>query len=259
MPDLATQGEARPSETIVLPARGRPIDRRKSLMVGAVCWLGFLAIAVMVETGQTSALDKFGLLFWRGGAELAPRGPQMLLEAVRDITALGGVLLRNLFGLAAIAALLFLRLRREAVLFAATVMLGWIVNSGVKLLVGRARPEIVPHLTEAGGASFPSGHSFNSAVVYVAMAIAFATLSARESVRMTVLGGALVGSLVIAWSRVWLGVHFPSDVLAGWLGGVGWAFVASVLFYKSAQAAADSPRAEQLDPTRPHGTTPGAP
>lgn len=259
MSDLATHGETRPSETIVLPARGRPIDHRKALIVGAACWLGFAVIAIMVETGQTSALDRFGLLFWRGGAELAPRGPEILLEGVRDITALGGVLLRNLFGLAAIAALLFLRLRREAVLFAATVMLGWIVNSGVKLLFGRARPEIVPHLTEAGGASFPSGHSFNSAVVYVAMAIAFAALSARQSVRMTIIGVALAGSLVVAWSRVWLGVHFPSDVMAGWLGGVGWAFVAAVLIYRPAKAAADSQTAEQLDPTRPHATEPGTP
>ena len=109
--------------------------------------------------------------------------------------------------------------------------------------------EIVPHLTEAGGASFPSGHAFNSAVVYIAIALAFATLSARQSVRLAVIGTAIVLSLVIAWSRVWLGVHFPSDVAAGWLGGAGWAFLAAALLQRPAEAVADSETAEKLDPT----------
>ena len=116
-------------------------------------------------------------------------------------------------------------------------------------MVGRPRPQIVPHLTEAGGASFPSGHAFNSAVVYIAIALAFATLSARESVRLTIIGGAVLVSLVVAWSRVWLGVHFPTDVLAGWLGGAGWAFLAAALLQQPAAAAADSETAEKLDPT----------
>jgi undecaprenyl-diphosphatase len=158
------------------------------------------------------------------------------------------VLLRNLFAIAAVVALLFLRLRREAVLFAATVVSGWLVNSGIKALVGRPRPMIVPHLTEAGGASFPSGHSFNSAVVYIGLALAFASMSARHSVRYTIVGSAMALSALIAWSRVLLGVHFPSDVTAGWLGGAGWAFLAAALLYKPARAAADSPAARNLDP-----------
>jgi len=99
--------------------------------------------------------------------------------------------------------------------------------------------EIVPHLTEAGGASFPSGHAFNSAVVYIAIALAFATLSARESVRLTIIGAAIALSLLIAWTRVWLGVHFPSDVIAGWLGGAGWAFLAAAVLQRPAEQVAD--------------------
>ncbi|MDR7102564.1 phosphatase PAP2 family protein [Croceicoccus sp. BE223] len=229
-----------PAETVQLPARGWRINRTRALIVGALCWLGFAALVWAVETGRTRGIDDTGLLFWRGADGLVPRGPKMLLEAVRDVTALGGVLLRNLFALGAVVALLFVRLRREAVLFAATVIAGWLVNSAIKNLVGRARPEIVPHLTEAGGASFPSGHSFNSAVVYIAMALAFTTLSARQSVRLTVIGIAIVASLAIAWSRVWLGVHWPSDVMAGWLGGAGWAFIAAALLQRPADKVADS-------------------
>jgi undecaprenyl-diphosphatase len=235
-------------DAVRLPARGFTIDRRKALIAAAVLWAGFAFLVWAVLSGHTGGFDRGGLLLYRTGAGLAPKGPPQLLEAVRDMTALGGVLLRNLFGLAAVVALLFLRLRREAVLFAATVIAGWLVNSGIKALVGRPRPTIVPHLTEAGGASFPSGHSFNSAVIYIAMALAFASMSARQSVRYTIVGSAMALSALIAWSRVLLGVHFPSDVTAGWLGGAGWAFLAAALLYKPARAAADSPAAEKLAP-----------
>lgn len=228
-----------PAETVHLPTRGWRIDRRKALVVGVLCWIGLGFIAFMVQAGRTQGVDQFGLLFWRGEG-LAPKGPELVLEMVRDLTGLGGVLLRNLFAIGAVAALLFLRLRREAVLFAATVVSGWLVNTAIKNLVGRPRPEIVPHLTDAGGASFPSGHSFNSAVVYIAMALAFASLSSREAVRLTIIAVAVVGSMLIAGSRVWLGVHFPTDVMAGWLGGAGWAFLAAALLQRSADKVADS-------------------
>jgi undecaprenyl-diphosphatase len=240
---------ALPTETVTLPARGWRIDRSKALAVAALCWTGFALLAWLVTTGRVAGFDKPGLLFWRTGVGLVPKGPPFLLEAVRDLTSLGGVLLRNLIAIGAVAALLFLRLRREAVLLALTVIGAWLVEGAIKGLVGRPRPEIVPHLTEAGGASFPRGHAFNSAVVYIAIALAFATLSARESVRLTVIGAAIVLSLVVAWSRVWLGVHFPSDVLAGWLGGAGWAFLAAALLQRPADAAADSEAADKLDPT----------
>ncbi|MFT4056440.1 MAG: phosphatase PAP2 family protein [Novosphingobium sp.] len=215
------------------------MNRRVLIPAAALCWLGIAVIALAVNSGHAEALDRAGLLFWRNDT-LQPLGPVKLLEAVRDVTALGGVLLRNLFAIGALAALLFLSQRREAMLFALTVMTGWLVNSGLKALVGRARPEIVPHLTEAGGNSFPSGHSFNAAVVYIAMALAFAAMSRRPSVRRTLIGAAIVGTLAIAWSRVWLGVHWPSDVIAGWLGGAGWAFLACALFQRPAQLAAEA-------------------
>jgi undecaprenyl-diphosphatase len=240
---------ARPPETVTLPARGWRIDRRKAIVVAAICWAGFAAMVWLVTTGRSGGFDQPGLLFWRTGAGLVPKGPKFLLESVRDLTSLGGVLLRNLIALGAVTALLFLRLRREAMLLALTVGGAWIVEGLIKGLVGRPRPEIVPHLTEAGGASFPSGHAFNSAVVYIAIALAFATLSARESVRLTIIGIAIVLSLVVAWTRVWLGVHFPSDVTAGWLGGAGWAFLAAALLQRPAEAAAESETAEKLDPT----------
>lgn len=196
-----------------------------------------------LRTGNALAIDRAGLLFWRDGS-LQPAGSAGLRGLVLGVTMLGSVLIRNLFALAAVAALLSLRLRREAVLLALTVASGWLVNSALKALVGRPRPQIVPHLIEAGGNSFPSGHSFNSAVVYIAMALAFAALSPRAAVRRSVIGAAVVVSLAIAWSRVWLGVHWPTDVAAGWLGGAGWAFLASALLYRPAKQISDLGSAE---------------
>ena len=238
-----------PAETVRLPERGFTVDRRKALIAAAVCWAGFAVMAWLVTTGRTGDFDEMGLTAFRTAEDLAFGGHAKVVEAVRDMTALGGVLLRNLFAMGAVVALLFLKLRREAVLFALTVMTGWLANTGVKQLVGRERPEIVPYLMEAGGESFPSGHSFNAAVVYIAMAIAFAAMSRRHSVRYLLIGTAMVLSALVAGSRVILGVHFPSDVVAGWLGGAGWAFLAAALLYKPARAAAESETAEKLDPT----------
>jgi undecaprenyl-diphosphatase len=243
---------ALPRETVNLPSRGWRIDPRKAIAVSALCWAGFAVMVVLVTSGNVAGFDETGLMFWRYGEGLEPRGPEWLLEAVRDVTALGGVLLRNLIAFGAVVALLFLRLRREAVLMALTVAGAWLVGYGIKLLVGRERPEIVPHLTEAGGASFPSGHSFNSAVVYIAIALAFATMSSRQSVRFTVIGTAVVLSMAVAWSRVWLGVHFPSDVAAGWLGGAGWAFMAAALLRRPAEQAADAAEPQLDKVTPPH-------
>ncbi|TMM50055.1 phosphatase PAP2 family protein [Qipengyuania marisflavi] len=237
-----------PAETVRLPERGFTINRNKALIAAAVCWAGWAIMVYLVTHGKTGSFDEMGLLAYRTGDELGPRGSELLLESVRDLTSLGGVFLRNLIAIGAVAALLFLKLRREAVLFALTVVGGWIANTAVKSLIGRERPEIVPHLTHAGGESFPSGHSFSAAVVYIGMALAFAALSQRHSVRYTIIVAAMVLSAMVAWSRVMLGVHFPSDVTAGWLGGAGWAFLAAALLYKPAKAAADSPTAEKLDP-----------
>lgn len=240
MDELPRDAHHLPAETIRLPERGFTIDRRKALIAGALCWTAFAVVVWLVANGRTEAFDRVGLLSGRTGAELALVGPELVREIVRDVTALGGVFLRNLFAIGAVVALLFLRLRREAVLFAMTVAAGWLVNSGLKALVGRERPQIVPYLMNAGGESFPSGHSFNAAVVYIAMALAFAALSRRQSVRFTVVGAAMLISAMVAWSRVMLGVHFPSDVVAGWLGGAGWAFMAAALLYRPAKAAAES-------------------
>lgn len=246
----AMQREAHPPLR-PMPARASTFSRSKAAVAAAALWALFGLMVWLVQHGQTAEFDRAGLLLFRTGAALGPKGPPLLTESLRDLTALGGVLLRNLAALLAVIALIILRLRREAVLFAATVLSGWLVNSAIKAAVGRPRPHLVPYLTDAGGASFPSGHSFNAALVYTAMALAFAALSARRPLRAALIAGALAGSAAIAWTRVMLGVHYPSDVMAGWAGGAGWAFLAGALFYRPARALADRSAAGQTPDSGP--------
>ena len=240
----------RPAETLILPPRGWRISPRHALAAALVCWAGFGLVVMLVLSNRLGPFDRAGLQYFRAGPEAVPWGPPGLLEAVRDWTALGGVLLRNLFALIAIAALLLVRLRREATLLAATILSGWVVNTLIKATVGRPRPTIVSHLAEAGGSSFPSGHSFNSAVVYMGIALALASLSAQRGVRWSMIAGAAAVTALIALSRVWLGVHYPSDAIAGWLGGMGWALTASALLYRPARKLEDS-AASQIEAATP--------
>ncbi|WP_324743185.1 phosphatase PAP2 family protein [Tsuneonella sp. CC-YZS046] len=210
------------------------IDPVWAYAIAAACWSGFAIMAWLVAHAQTGSLDEAGLLLWRIEATLTPAGPGSLTGLMQGITILGGVPARSLAAVLAILALVRLNRRREATLLGIMVVAGWIVNSGMKWIFGRARPDIVPHLTEAGGFSFPSGHSFNSAVVYFGIALAFAAISKSAAMRGAMMASAALLSLAIAWSRVWLGVHFPSDIIAGWLAGTGWIFLAHALLDRRA-------------------------
>src|SRR5690349_12053308 len=112
---------ALPAEQIEVPARGWRIDPWKAAALGSACWIGVGVVALLVLSGHAASIDAAGLLFWRTSPGLAPAGPPLLLEMVRDLTAVGGVLLRNLLALAAALALVFLRLRREATMLILTV------------------------------------------------------------------------------------------------------------------------------------------
>ncbi|MDT0574888.1 phosphatase PAP2 family protein [Croceicoccus sp. F390] len=218
-----------------------------ALAFAATFLVGFVALAMLIAHGQTAGFDKAGLLFWRHGDALLPAGPGWVQEMVRDISALGGVTLRNWAAGAGVVALLFLGRRAPALMLAITVASGWLVNTGAKLAFDRARPQIVPHLAEASGASFPSGHSFNGAVVYITLALLFAAISTRRQVRNMLIACAFIVSAAIAMSRVWLGVHYPSDVAAGWMAGAGWAFVCVAVLHRPVQRLT-APTARTLPP-----------
>ncbi|WP_234026386.1 phosphatase PAP2 family protein [Qipengyuania thermophila] len=217
-------------------------DRRAVLLAACACWLGFALLVALVLSGGAEAFDAAGLVLWRT-ADGMPRGPGWLEEGVRDLTGLGGVTLRNAAALVAAAVLLHLRRGRAAAFVVLTVGGGWAFNTGLKLLFGRDRPDLVTPLMEAGGPGFPSGHAFNGTVVWLAIALAFVPLAATRLGRVSLVWGAMLLTPAIAWSRVWLGVHYPSDVLAGWLGGAGWTLLAWAVLLTARQARSEPPAA----------------
>lgn len=198
-----------------------------TVIAAAVCWAGFAIIAALVLTHRSDAFDMAGLRMVYGGAmagRLPP--PAWLVDAVRLVTSLGGPLVRNVLASVAAAALLLLGQRMAAARYVLTVVGAWLADVGLKALVCRPRPTLLPQLVKATGYSFPSGHSFNGAAVYIGLALALAGLGLQWPVRIGMIAIALVVTWLVCFTRLWLGVHYPTDVVAGWLGGTGLALLA---------------------------------
>jgi undecaprenyl-diphosphatase len=152
-----------------------------------------------------------------------PIGPPWLEEAVRDITALGSSPTLVIAVLAVFGFLALAKAWRPAVFILVASAGGLVVSSVLKELIDRPRPDLVPHGNIVYTASFPSGHSMMSAVVYLTLAALVTRLIERKRLKGYALGVAVILTLLVGVSRVYLGVHWPSDVLAGWAAGAAWA------------------------------------
>lgn len=207
-----------------------PIAYRHLMIAALLCWTTFTIIACLMVTGHTTGLDTWGLLVLRDPASLDLLGPEWLREAVRDVTALGGFLVRNLVAITAMAILMMFQFKHRAAMVLVTVASGWMLEFLLKACFARPRPDVVPHLMSVSGDSFPSGHSFNAAVVYLSLGLTFASMAVRPGRRTLILGAAIAISVLIGITRIALGVHFPTDVLAGLTGGAGWALLVFALW-----------------------------
>ena len=192
-------------------------------------WL-FLILAGEVSEGGTDALDRRLLLALRTpGQPSDPLGPRWLEEAVRDITALGGFTVLTLLTLVATLLLIFHQRRREALIFAATVIAAQASSQVLKAFYERERPALVTHDSYVYSHSFPSGHSAMAAAVFLILATVTASVEPRRRTKALIYGVAVSGVLAGGVSRVYLGVHWPTDVLGGWALGSGWALAAWLL------------------------------
>jgi undecaprenyl-diphosphatase len=216
-------------------ARVKPRDRNElTLLAGGILVLllivVFVRLASEVLEGETQKFDKNILLALRDPADLSrPIGPRWLVSGALDITALGSP---TVLGLAVLTVTGFLVLqgmwRRGVFVFVASFG-GWFINSALKQMFQRPRPDVVPHLRDVMTLSFPSGHALISAVVYLTLGALSMRVARRSVTKFYCMAVAMFATMLVGASRVYLGVHYPTDVLAGWLIGLSWALLCWIL------------------------------
>lgn len=188
--------------------------------------VAFALLADEVGEGGTRNFDEWVLLALRTpGDPSDPLGPRWLEEAVRDVTALGGTTVLALIVLIVSGYLVLTGKRHAAIATVISVVSGVLLSQAMKMAYARPRPGLVPHGVEVYSASFPSGHSMMAAIVYLTLAAMLVRTQADRRVKAYCLAVAVLLTLLVGMSRVYLGVHWPTDVLAGWALGAAWAMM----------------------------------
>lgn len=209
---------------------GKEIVSIMLVAIAASAVFAFAQIADEVSEGDTKSFDEAVLTALRSADDPAqPIGPIWVQEMFQDFTSLGSVAVLTLIVIATIGYLLVRRKPAMALFVAIAVGLGTGLGTLLKDFFERPRPEIVAHLVDVRTLSFPSGHSMMSAVVFLTLAaLLIRTLpQRREKAYMIVV--AITLTLLVGASRVYLGVHYPTDVLAGWSIGAAWALLSWVV------------------------------
>ena len=212
-------------------ARVKQRDRWElTLLITALVFLVLLLVIIKLASevleGETLQFDRAILIGLRDPLDLArPKGPRWLLSAALDITALGSA---TVLGLAVVGVAGFLILQglwRRALIVIGASFGGWFLNGALKLLFQRPRPDVVPHLREAMSLSFPSGHALQSAAVYLTLGALMMRFAHRRLTKIYCMVLAGMATVLVGASRVYIGVHYPTDVIAGWLIGLSWALL----------------------------------
>ncbi|QDT34750.1 phosphatase PAP2 family protein [Thalassoglobus polymorphus] len=193
-------------------------------------WI-FVSIADEVVEGESHELDKRILLSLRDAENRSdPIGPTWFEEMARDITALGSVVALMIFTATTAGHLYFTKQPWIAVFVVIAVLSGTAMSSALKLGFNRPRPDLVPHETRIYTKSFPSGHSAMSSIAYLTLGAVMARAERRRRAKVFLLAVPVFLLLIVGMSRVYLGVHWPTDVLAGWAFGVSWAAASWLIF-----------------------------
>jgi len=197
--------------------------------------LGLLIFAMLTGEmleGETIGFDRHVLLLFRNPADLAdPLGPQSLEILVRDATALGGVLVLSLMCIFVCIYLWLCRQRKLAIFLAISVSVGSLLNTVLKWIIVRPRPDIVPHATDAALSSFPSGHAMMSTVVYLTLGALLSLSTDDRRIKFYILFWSIFLPLIVGISRLYLGVHWPTDIIAGWIAGATWSLLCLGIYH----------------------------
>lgn len=196
-------------------------------MLGLLSGLGVLAflwLAEAVGSGSIDGWDQRVLLSLRSTSDLAdPIGPRWIEEAMRDFTALGGIVVTTLVTAGAVVLLALQQKRSMAIFLTLAVVSGVTVCLLLKSAYDRPRPQLAPHGSHVYTKSFPSGHSMTAATAYLTLGVMLARVQRRRHVKWFLAFAAVAVTVLVGLSRVYLAVHWPSDVLAGWALGGAWA------------------------------------
>jgi undecaprenyl-diphosphatase len=205
------------------------LERREIswLLVGLggciLLWI-FLGLAGEVMEGETLAFDRKIVLALRQADDPSqPIGPAWMTSVLLDLTALGGPTVIGLVVLAVVGFLVLQTRYWTAFFIFMTAASGEVVSFAMKQVFARARPRLVPHLREAFSSSFPSDHAMESAVIYLTLGAVLMRIAERRLTKVYCCAMAMLVTFLVGLSRVWLGVHYPTDVLGGWIVGLFWA------------------------------------
>jgi undecaprenyl-diphosphatase len=217
------------------PRFRRPRDRQELLILAgavlilALIWV-FATLAGEVMEGDTRQFDEWVLSALRQPADPGHlRGPGWLAWGAQDLTALGSPTVLGLTVLAVTGYLFLHGLYRNGVFIFIASVGGWILNWLLKATFARSRPDIVPHLREVVSSSFPSGHALTSAAVYLTLGALLMRITEGRLAKYYCIAIAMLLTFLVGSSRVFLGVHYPTDVVAGWLIGMTWALLCWVV------------------------------
>ncbi|CCV08388.1 Phosphoesterase PA-phosphatase related (fragment) [Mesorhizobium metallidurans STM 2683] len=195
--------------------------------------LVFLALASLVMRNWTADFDRAILLIMRNPTDLAdPIGPTWFEELMRDVSGLGGLGLLTFVTLTVAGFLALSGSLRNAIAVILAVGSGVILSSLLKYGFDRPRPDLVAYGTRIYTSSFPSGHAFMAATVYFTLGIMLARKFEPRPLRVFIMAISMLVTFAVGASRIYLGVHWPTDVIAGWSIGAGWALFCSTLIVR---------------------------
>ena len=201
-----------------------------SILTIAALLFAFGAIAQEVGKGEPLTFDRHVMLALRNSANPpVPIGPAWLQEAARDITSLGSIIVLGIITFSIAGYLLLDRKPAVASLMLITVFGGIALNNLLKLAFARPRPDFVTHAARVFTSSFPSGHATLSAIAYLTMGALLAQAYPSFPISLYFMSLAAFLTVLIGISRIYLGVHYPTDILGGWCVGAAWAMACWVL------------------------------
>lgn len=204
-----------------------------AFVVVSLVLLGTVHLGSEIREDGTSSFDRWMILALRQPGDLGrPIGPAWLRPVFVDITALGGVTALTLLTATVIGYLLVARKFGTAALLAAATISGTLIGQVLKFTFARVRPTIVPRFVDIHTLSYPSGHAVNSAVVFLTLGALLARAEPIRRMRVYIVAVAMLVTILIGFSRVYVGVHWPTDVIAGWAVGGSWALLWSAIMIR---------------------------